>query len=66
MTAPEDTIRLLDLDDIAKLYRVSRRHARDFLVKQPGFPARVPASSSKIPLWSADEIQAYVMRKAPQ
>ena len=66
MTAAENTIRLLDLDDIAKLYRVSRRHARDVLVKQLGFPARVPGSSSKIPLWSADEIQVYVMRRAPQ
>lgn len=66
MTAAENTILLLDLDDIAKLYRVSRRHARDVLVKQSGFPDRVPGSSSKIPLWSAEEIQAYVMRRAPQ
>lgn len=53
-------IELLDLDDIAKLYRVSRRHARDVLVKQPGFPNPAPGTSSKIPLWHADKIRAYI------
>lgn len=53
-------IELMDLDDIAKLYRVSRRHARDVLVKQPGFPPPAPGTSSKIPLWHADKIRAYV------
>lgn len=57
-------IQLLDLDDIAKLYRVSRRHARDVLVKQPGFPKPAPGSSPKIPLWLEDEIRAYVRRKS--
>jgi len=56
-------IELLDLDDIAKLYRVSRRHARDVLVKQVGFPLPAPGSSPKIPLWSADEIRAYIRRQ---
>jgi hypothetical protein len=62
-------IELLDLDDIAKLYRVSRRHARDVLVKQPGFPTQAPGTSSKIPLWSAAKIQAYIaddFAKIPQ
>lgn len=53
-------IELLDLDDIAKLYRVTRRHARDVLVKQPGFPKPAPGTSSKIPLWHADKIRAYI------
>lgn len=53
-------IELLDLDDIAKLYRVSRRYARDFLVKKPGFPKPAPGSSTKIPLWHAEKIRAYI------
>lgn len=57
-------IELLDLDDIAKLYRVSRRHARDVLVKQPGFPKQAPGTSSKIPLWHADKIRAYIAEES--
>lgn len=53
-------IELMNIDDIATLYRVSRRHARDVLVKQPGFPKPAPGSSPKIPLWHADKIRAYI------
>lgn len=59
-------IELLDLDDIARLYRVSRRHARDVLVKQPGFPPPAPGTSVRIPLWSAEEIRAFIRRKSAQ
>lgn len=59
-------IELLDLDDIAKLYRVSRRHARDVLVKQPGFPRPAPGSSTKIPLWNAEKIRAYIAEESAE
>lgn len=55
-------ITLLDLDDIAKLYRVSRRHARDFIVKHPDFPSPVPGSSGRYPRWNAVEVDAYLSR----
>ena len=42
---------LLDLSDIANLYRVSRRYARDVLVKSPGFPMPVLAISQKTRRW---------------
>lgn len=59
-------IELLDLDDIARLYRVSRRHARDVLVKQPGFPKPAPGSSPKIPLWHAEKIRAYIAEESAE
>lgn len=59
-------IELMNIDDIAALYRVSRRHARDVLVKQPGFPAPAPGTSSKIPLWSAAKIRAYIAEEPAQ
>lgn len=57
--------KLLDLDDIAALYRVPRRHARDFIVKQPGFPEPAPGSSSRFRRWSETDVQAFILRKAP-
>lgn len=54
---------LLDLDDIAALYRVPRRHARDFIAKQPGFPEPVPGSSGRFRRWSAAEIRAFINRR---
>ena len=45
------TDELLDLSDIANLYRVSRRYARDVLVKSPGFTMPVLAISQKTRRW---------------
>jgi hypothetical protein len=36
---------LLTLDDIAAMYKCSRWHVRDRLVKTPGFPERAPGTS---------------------
>jgi hypothetical protein len=51
---------LLTIDDIAKLYRVTRRYARDFLVKNPRFPKPIPLSTRKKPLWHRETIEAFV------
>jgi len=59
MTNPE----LLDLDDIAKLYKCSRRHARDVVTKTTGWPDIAPASSPRNPLWLNIEVRAFLMRK---
>jgi hypothetical protein len=56
-------IELLDLNDIAEMYRVPRRHARDFIVKQPNFPAPVPGSSGRFQRWSATEVRAFINRR---
>jgi hypothetical protein len=54
---------LLTLDDLAVLYRCSRRHARDVLVKLVGFPELAPGSTPRNPLWVRAEVQAYLRRK---
>ncbi len=54
---------LLDLDDIAVLYRCSRRHARDVLTKLVGFPPVAPGSTQRNPLWLRTEVRAYMHRK---
>lgn len=57
------TDQLLDTQDIANVYRVSYKTARDTITKHPAFPARVPGSSSKKPLWLRSQVEAYMMGK---
>lgn len=54
---------LLTLDDIAAMNRCSVRHARDVLVKLPGFPPEAPTSTPRNRLWLRSEIRAYLHRK---
>lgn len=54
---------LITLDDIAKMYRTSRRWARDVIVKTPGFPPIAPGSSPRKPLWLVEDIQDFLRRK---
>lgn len=54
------TEELLTLSEIAKLYRVTYRYARDCLVKKPGFPRPAPGSTRKNPLWHRDVIRDYL------
>lgn len=56
---------LLTIDDIAALYKVSREHARDTIVKQPGFPTIAPGTTWRMPRWVGDEVLAYIRRKPP-
>lgn len=51
---------LLTIDDIAGMYRVSRRYARDFLVKKQGFPAPTNGSTRKNPLWLEGQLRDYM------
>ena len=57
------TDELLDLGDIASLYRCSRRHARDVITKLVGFPELAPGSTPRNPLWLRAEIRAFLHRK---
>jgi hypothetical protein len=54
---------LLNLGDIASLYRCSRRHARDVITKLVGFPELAPGSTPRNPLWLRTEVRAYLHRK---
>jgi hypothetical protein len=56
-------IELLTIDDIAGMWRCSVRHARDSLVKQPGFPAPAPGSGPKHRVWVAREVRDFAHRK---
>jgi hypothetical protein len=57
------TDELLTLDDLASMYRCSRRHARDVIAKGSGFPELAPGSTQRNPLWLRVEIRAYLRRK---
>lgn len=54
---------LLTLSELAELYRCSRRHVRDVIVKQGGFPDIAPGSTPRNPLWLRIEVRAYLHRK---
>lgn len=51
---------LVSLSDIAEMYRVTRRYARDFLVKKPGFPPPANGSTRKNPVWLESSLRQYM------
>ena len=57
---------LMTLDDIAQMHRCGVRHARDVLVKLPGFPPEAPTSTPRNRLWLRVEVRAFVHRKPAQ
>ena len=54
---------LLTVDDIAHMWGVTRRYARDVLVKTPGFPLPAPGSSARCRRWARDDVYAYIHRQ---
>lgn len=56
---------LLTLSDIAEMHHCGMRHARDVIVKLPGFPAEAPTSTPRNRLWPRAEVRAFVHRKPP-
>jgi len=50
---------LLDLDDVAAMWKCSRRHARDILTKLPEFPTPAPGSTIKRPVWLRSRVLAF-------
>lgn len=54
---------LIDINDIAEMHRCSVRHARDVLVKLPGFPPEAPTSTPRNRLWLRAEVKAFIHRK---
>lgn len=55
---------LITLDDIAKMYRTSRRWARDVLVKRPDFPRPALSMSQKTRRWRLSDVQHWITTKA--
>jgi hypothetical protein len=54
---------LMRLEDIAQMHYCSLRHARDVLVKLPGFPKEAPTSTPRKRLWLRSEVFAFVSRR---
>lgn len=57
---------LLTLQDIADLHQCEIRHARDVLVKLPGFPEQAPTSTPRHRLWVTQEVRDFVNRVSRQ
>lgn len=57
---------LLTLDEIAQMHRCTYRHARDVIVKLPGFPKEAPTSTPRNRVWVRTEVRAHVTRKTKQ
>lgn len=53
---------LLTADDLAALYKVSRRQVLDVVVKTPGFPAIAPGATWKKPRWSRSDVRRFLRR----
>lgn len=54
---------LMTIEDIAEMHQCSREHARDMIVKLPGFPAEAPTSRPRHKLWIRSEVRAFVTRR---
>lgn len=57
---------LLTIEDIARMWRCSTRHARDVLVKMPGFPDPSPGSTPRHRVWTAREVRDFAHRRPAQ
>jgi len=54
---------LMTLADIAEMNKCSVRHARDVLVRLPGFPDEAPTSTPRNRLWLRAEVRGFIHRK---
>lgn len=59
-TAPRD---LMTVADIAEMHHCSLRHARDVIVRLPGFPDEAPTSTPRRRLWLRSEVRAFIHRQ---
>lgn len=56
----------MTLQDIATMWKCSVRHARDVVVKQPGFPPTAPGSTTKHRVWLRKEVRDFAHRRPAQ
>jgi hypothetical protein len=59
-TIPRPSALVMSLDDIAEVFCVSRRVARDKIVKDPGFPPTIPGSSERKMMWAKSAVMEYL------
>lgn len=64
MTKEWEVAELLDVADIASMYKCCRRHARDVITKMDGFPELAPGSSPRNPRWLRIEVRSFLHRKS--
>jgi hypothetical protein len=57
---------LMTLDEIAAAWKCSSRHARDVIVKQPGFPEPAPGSTQRHRVWLRKEVRGFAHRRSAQ
>lgn len=57
---------LMTVADIAEMHHCEHRHARDVIVKLPGFPDPTPTSTPRYRVWSREKVMAFIngQRKA--
>jgi len=53
---------LLTADELAALYKVTRRQVLDVVVKAPGFPPIAPGTTRKKPRWLRTEVRRFLSR----
>lgn len=53
---------LMTLAEIAEMAHCGHRHARDVLVRLPGFPDEAPLSTPRNRLWLRSEVRTFVYR----
>lgn len=59
-------MKLLTLDDITAITKLSRYHVRDVLVKTPGFPKPAPGTGPRKPRWPETEVRKFFSGKRAQ
>lgn len=59
-------MKLLTLDDITAITKLSRYHVRDVLVKTPGFPKPAPGTGPRKPRWHENEVRKFFSGKRAQ
>lgn len=60
-------VEVMDLDDIAALWKCERNHARDVIVKLDDFPEMLPGCTRKFQRWRrADVLRFAGIEKVPQ
>lgn len=51
---------LMTLDEVAEMWRCTRRRARDVITKLDGFPPIAPGASFRRPLWLRSAVLEFV------
>lgn len=57
-------VKLLDIDQIAAMFRVNRRTVAEKWIQQPGFPAPRYAPTRRCRLWDAADVETWATPSA--